>query len=126
MTMPSNNPPLKDGLSAKGKVIYLDDAKKFDKKEKAAILVGASWCGYSQIGTGNFNAACNDMETGKCYLADMTDQKCAAAVKKLGLSPSAFPDHFIWDPATKKFGEMLGMRRAPELKKELSGKGFTF
>jgi len=120
----AQNPPLKENASKK--VIYLDDAKKFDKATQSVVFAGAAWCGYSQMGAGKFGAACNDLENGKCYIADVTDPASASALKKLGANPNAFPDHFVWSPGEKKFSEIVGMRSAPELKAELSKKGFKF
>jgi len=119
-------PPLKNSLSSRGNVAYLDDPSKFDKSKRSVILVGASWCHFSRLGAGKLDEACKDIKNGKCYLADVTDPACEKAIEKIGISSDRYPDHFVWNPKSKAFSEIVGMRDVPSLKKELTSKGFKF
>jgi hypothetical protein len=119
---------LKDFLPKKSNVVFLNNANQVDKSKPHVVLAGAGWYGYSQLGVPQFSTACNDLKDtkGTCYVADVTIPECKNAIDSLGLKPSAFPDHFVWNPKTKKYDEMLGMRKVPELKKELASRGFAF
>lgn len=120
-------PSLKDFLAKDSPVVFLTDANQVDKTKDHVILVGASWCGYSQLGVPQFSTACssiNDKDK-KCMVADITNPKCLKAVKDLGLNPQAYPDHFFFNAKEGKYEEHVGMQKVPEMKQILSKKGFN-
>jgi hypothetical protein len=122
---PPSIAPLKEyGPKNPKNLIFVTNEKQIDDTKKNIKFIAASFCGYSQLGLGQLNSACDDIsDEGKCYVFDLDNPRSRAVAEKLKIVPEAFPNHIISDGKGNK-KEFLGMLKTPDLRSKLRESGF--
>jgi len=112
---------LTEFLDSQSNVVTLSSEKdidKIDKTKKHAILLGADWCAYSQLGVTRFDKACNDKKDASCHLIDVGNEDGLKVIQKLGLQDkvNAFPSTLIWDVDAQEYQITAGMKHLPDMR----------